>query len=243
VIIDTLLADRLLDLHVHSAASGSGALDLPTLLEVADEKGLRIGVTDHVGADYNLSTEAKLNEHLDELADYPVLRAIELELCDELPLSRGTLRRLDYVLGALHTVKVQGKSVWLGEKGRLPVETEVLVNAIVDKLVQAIEDAPIDMLAHPTLLPHALRPHAADLFDDRHLDRIGRAAAAKGVALELSGRLKLPHERAVERWLAAGARLALGSGGYSASEVGDLGWPFELLDHFRIDPERLWWAR
>ena len=242
MIADRMFSDRIIDLHVHSAASGPG-LDLPSLLEVADRRGLRIGVSDHVGPEWPLSTEAKLHEHLDELADYPVLRAVELELGEEVRLSREAFRRLDYVIGGLHTIKVRGQTLHVADRRPVSLEPEAVVQAMVDRLVEAMEEEPIDVLAHPTVLPHALRPRAADLFHDGHLDRIGRAAAETGVALELSGRLRLPHERAVERWLAAGARLAIGSGGYSADEIGELTWPFRLLERFLIDPERLYWGR
>lgn len=234
-----MIPDRLVDLHVHSAASGQG-LELPALLELADRRGLRIGIADHVGPEHPIASEGRLHEHLDELADYPVLKAIELELTDEpFPLSREAFRRLDYIVGGLHEVRVRDRSVSLVEGGPPLDDPDEVVEAVADRLVAAIEREPIDVLAHPTLLPPALRPRAAELFHDGHLDRIGRAAAECGVALELTGRLRLPHERALERWLAAGARLALGSAGRTAAEVGDLAHALELVERFRIAPERL----
>lgn len=230
--------DRLVDLHVHSSASGG--LELADLIEVADRRGVRIGVADHAGTDSALATEARIHEHLDELADFPVLRALEVELGEPYALSAGVERRLDYLVGGLHTIRVGPHVVAMSDRDRPPVEPQALVQAIVDRLCEAMEEQPLDLVAHPTLLPHALRRYASRLFHDGHLDRLGRAAAEHGVALELSGRLRLPHERAVARWLSAGARLALGSGGYSSAEVGDLGWPLELLGRFGLEPDRLY---
>lgn len=233
--------DRLVDLHVHSAVSGG--LELPELVELADRRGVRIGIADHVGGDGALSSDARIHEHLDELADFPVLRALEVELGERVRLSPSVERRLDYVVGGLHTLRIGPYTVSMADPGRPEVAPEEIVQAVVDRLCEAMEEEPIDVLAHPTLLPRALRSDAPRLFDDRLLDRIGRTAAREGVALELSGRLRLPHERALERWLAAGARLALGSGARAASEVGDLAWPLELLGRFGIDPDRLFTGR
>lgn len=232
-----MTVDRLVDIHVHSSVSGG--LELADLVEVADRRGVRIGVADHAGPDSALALESRIQEHLDELADYPVLRALEVELGEPYGLSAAVERRLDYLVGGLHTVRVGPHVVTMVERDQLPAEPEAIVQAIVDRLCEAMEEHPIDVLAHPTLLPHPLRPRASQLFHDGHLDRIGRAAAEHGVALELSGRLRLPHERAAGRWLSAGARLALGSGGYAASEVGDLAWPLELLGRLGLEPDRL----
>lgn len=236
-----MTVDRLVDLHVHSSVSGG--LELLELIEAADRLGLRIGVTDHAGADAPLSTEARIHEHLDELGGFPVLRSLELELGEAFTLPRAVERRIDYLLGGLHTVRVGPHTVAMTDLGRPPAPPEAVVQAVVDRLCEAMEETSIDVLAHPTLLPHALRPHAAVLFHDGHLDRIGRTAAEQGVALELSGRLRLPHERAVARWLERGAQLALGSGGYDRSEIGDLAWPLDLLGRFGIEPDRLFVGR
>jgi histidinol phosphatase-like PHP family hydrolase len=233
--------DRLVDLHVHSLASGGP--ELPDLIEAADRRGIRIGVADHVGTDSALSTEPRIHEHLDEMADFPVLRSLELELGEAFRLSRAVQRRLDYLVGGLHAVRVGAHTISMADPDRPEAAPEEIVQAIVDRLCEAIEEEPIDLLAHPTLLPRALRPQADRLFHDGHLDRIGRVAAEQGVALELSGRLRLPHERAAERWLAAGARLALGSGAYAAAEVGELGWPLDLLSRLGIEPDRLFRGR
>jgi histidinol phosphatase-like PHP family hydrolase len=234
-----VILDRLVDLHVHSAASGQG-LELPALLELADRRGVRIGVADHVGAEHALASDARLHEHLDELADYPVLKAIELELADEpFALSRDLLGRLDYVVGGLHELRVGPRTVSLVEPGRLPHDPDEVVQAVVDRLVAAMEQEPLDVLAHPTLLPPALRGRAAELFHDDHLDRLGRTAAECGVALEMTGRLRLPHEGAVLRWLAAGATLAIGSAGREPAEVGELAYPLDLVERFRIGSDRL----
>lgn len=237
-----MIPDRLVDLHVHSSAS-DGALDLAALVELADRRGVRLGIADHVGPDHPIASGARLHEHLDELADYPVLRGVELELGEEFDLSRALLKRLDYVIGGLHAVKVLGRTVFLEEGRPGDVEPDALVEAIVCRLVEAMESEPLDVLAHPTLLPPPLRLRAAELFHDEHLDRIGRAAAECDVALEVTGRLRLPHERAVERWLAAGARLALGSDAHAAADVGDLAYPLDVIERFRVGPRQLYSGR
>ncbi len=234
-----MIPDLLVDLHVHSIAS-DGALDLPALVELADRRGVRLGIADHVGPDHPIASQARLHEHLDELGEYPVLRGVELELGEEFSLSRAMRRRLDYVVGGLHVVKVAGRMVSLEEGRPVDVDPEALAQVIVDRLVEAMESEPLDVLAHPTLLPPLLRPRAADLFHDEHLDRIGRVAAECDVALEVTGRLRLPHNRAVERWLAAGARLAIGSDAHAAAEVADLAYPLEVIERFRIRPAQLY---
>ena len=81
---------------------------------------------------------------------------------------------------------------------------------------------PVDILAHPTLLPPPMRtidPH--DLWSEAHEERMVRALATAGIAFEISARYP-PHERLVRRAADAGVRIALGSDGHSREQVANI---------------------
>ena len=56
--------------------------------------------------------------------------------------------------------------------------------------------------------------------EDRYVD----ALAASGVALEISNRYRLPHDRLLGKALQAGVRFSLGSDGHTRAQVAQLGW-------------------
>ena len=87
---------------------------------------------------------------------------------------------------------------------------------------------PVDILAHPTLVPMSLRKVAPEeLWSESHEARLVEALRRAGIAFELSTRYP-PHERLVRRAVAAGVRLSLGSDGHTAKQVGDIAAPLAL---------------
>ena len=168
------LADLRGDVHMHTTET-DGKDDLETMVLAARNLGLDyIAITDHSkalamanGLDETraLAHAARIRELGARIDGIEVLAGIE---CDILPdgsldLAADCLAQLDIVVASVHSAHRQEEP------------------EMTDRLLRAIEHPWVDILAHPTgrLL---LRREPSKL----NLDTVARAAAARGVALEIN---------------------------------------------------------
>jgi histidinol phosphatase-like PHP family hydrolase len=89
---------------------------------------------------------------------------------------------------------------------------------------------PIQIIAHPTLTPpalYALEPDVHAWWTDDREDRFVEALVESGVAMEISNRYQLPHDRLLRKARQAGARFSLGSDGHHEAQIAQLGWAVE----------------
>jgi histidinol phosphatase-like PHP family hydrolase len=86
---------------------------------------------------------------------------------------------------------------------------------------------PIRIVAHPTLLAPALLdldPEPEAWWTEEREDRFIEAAVAAGVAIEISNRYRLPHDRLLTKAREAGALFSLGSDAHHRHQVTRLDW-------------------
>jgi histidinol phosphatase-like PHP family hydrolase len=223
------------DCHAHTTWS-DGDLTPEALIATVRARGVRPTISDHVTRDttHGLTSIERIIEYLDALealGDDDL--GIGGECCwhdllwRELPPT--VVRRFTHLLGSLHAIPVDDVVVSMFH-GLLP--TGVTADAYMDFHVAALEqfaaEMPVDILAHPTLLPVPLRVLPIEsLWTEAREARAVAALRGGGIAFEISNRYR-PHERFVRRAHAAGVRLSLGSDGHSAEGVGDIEWPLAL---------------
>ena len=162
------------DLHMHTTET-DGKDDLESMVQAARDSGLEyIAITDHSkalamanGLDETraLAHAARIRALNARTEGVEVLAGIE---CDILPdgsmdLSADCLAELDIVIASVHSAIRQDEQ------------------EITDRVLRAIEHPWVDIIAHPTsrLL---LRREPSKL----NLEQVTRAAAARGVALEIN---------------------------------------------------------
>ena len=234
-----------------------GVLTPAALVGLAHERGVRPTVADHCSGDVALAvkTVEAFRRYLAVLeavqGAHPDL-AISGEFCWHDPLWRelpaALWDRLTHAVGSLHAVHVpsgaspsssgSGSNGASGESGlwvhmfarRWPdgLDVDTYMDAHVANLERFAREMPVDILAHPTLLPLPLRGHSLEaLWTEPREMRAIRALAAAGIAFEISNRYR-PHERFVRRAADAGVRLSLGSDGHTVQQVADIAWPLAL---------------
>jgi DNA polymerase (family 10) len=192
-------------LHCHSHYS-DGKATIGEMAQAARERGWSyIGITDHSQAAFfagGLSREAVRAQHdeIDELNstldDFRVLKGIEADILADGQLDYGDemLDEFDFVVGAIHS--------------RFSMDR----TAMTDRVLRALDDPRLTILAHPTgRLLLSREPYAVDV------DAVLEKAAALGVAVELNAdprRLDLDwrHLRAAKR---LGATVAIGPDAHS----------------------------
>lgn len=217
--------DMLADLHMHTTSS-DGRQNAREMAEGARERGLRyVAITDHsasLGIANGLSVDrlrqqaaeiAELNDQLGD--DFRLLHGSEVEIKADgsLDYSDEVLAELDFVIASLHVGLSQ------------PRET------VTRRLVSAIENPNVDMIAHPTgrLMPGR---YGADL----DMDKVLKAAARTGTIMEINAnpeRLDL-RDSHVRRALELGVKLAINTDAHHTDQLD--------LMHFGVATAQRGWA-
>jgi histidinol phosphatase-like PHP family hydrolase len=234
-----------------------GDLSLEEVVAAATERGVVVGIADHISSRNPrrfVATERQLVAYLDAVASAPVFRAGEFCWCDRFvdTLPEEMLARLDYRIGSNHGFTLPdgtSASPWWTElpdawRGR----SEEVMDAMVDNLCDLVTTMPVQIVAHATLTPAALLDLEPDIhawWNDEREDRFVAALLASGVALEISNRYRLPHDRLLRKGKQAGIRFALGSDGHTCEQVARLDWAVDTATRIGItaddlfQPERL----
>ncbi|HEX4931692.1 MAG TPA: hypothetical protein VFV33_00850 [Gemmatimonadaceae bacterium] len=222
-----------LDCHAHTTWS-DGHLDLDAMLAAVRARGVRPSVADHVSRDVKGAIDSLegLARYLEALEGRETLRAAEYcwhdTLWREVPPAIDA--RFTHTIGSLHAAWLPNGELQRVFTRRWPdgLAPHTYLVALVDNLARLAREMPVDVVAHPTLLPLPIRAiPAEELWREEDEERFVRAFADAGLVFEVSSRYR-PHERLVRRAMAAGVRLSLGSDGHHADQVGDIGYSLAL---------------
>jgi histidinol phosphatase-like PHP family hydrolase len=186
-----------------------------------------------------------IQEYLEALEEHEVGRGGEFCWHDVLwrELPDHLTRRFTHRIGSLHAVFLPGDAGIVHMWGRgLPagMTADEYMDVHLDNIERFAREMPVEILAHPTLVPLVLRPLAPEeLWTEEREDRMVRALAEAGIAFEVSSRYR-PHERIVRRAHAERLRFSLGSDGHTADQVGDISFPLALTRAIGVRDEDLY---
>ena len=233
------------DCHAHSRHS-DGTLTVAEVVARAAALGVRPSVSDHISRDAptDLDSPDGVERYLDDLERHPVLRSGEFCWHDALwrELPPDTVRRFSHRVGSLHSIRLSSGRYFRAFSHELPEDltTQLYMEAHVASLEALAAEMPVDILAHPTLIPPPLRhldPH--ELWTESHESRVVRALKQAGIAFELSARYP-PHERLVRRAAEGEVRLSLGSDGHRPEQVADVAAPLALAGRLGVPDAALY---
>ena len=221
------------DCHAHTTMS-DGELSVAELVATVTARGALPSVADHISRATRTSVDSvpAIRRYLDELDRHAVARGGEFCWHDSLwrELPADVVARFTHRIGSLHAVQLDDGSWMHAFSDRLPPELtpDAYMEAHVASLERFAREMPVDILAHPTLLPWELRRIPLDeLWTEDREERAVEALFRAGIAFEISARYR-PHERFVRRAFERGVRLSLGSDGHSREQVGALDRPLAL---------------
>ena len=221
-----------LDCHAHSTCS-DGVLDPDDVIAAATARGVRGTVSDHASRDvrFAIKSPEAMDEYMKTIAHLPYRSA---EFCSHDALWRdltpAQMSHLTHRVGSLHAFTLDdGSLVRMFQKEMPPGLSH---RAYMSRHVAAIEalaaSMPIEVFAHPTLVPHALRSvPGEELWSESDEERLVTALQRNDIAFEISNRYRV-HPRLVQRVIAHGVRISLGSDGHQREQVGNLEWPLAL---------------
>src|SRR5436190_18086460 len=174
------------DLHLHSTFS-DGRSSVAQLVERANSIGFVFAISDHYSSLMPMKDDATLGVYLDELEKYPVYRAVEMDLGEQLPMSEDNRARLDYLIGSVHNVVTEtGERLPISRQG----EPEGGLDRYMDLYIAAVRRdvlaGTVQMIGHPTFLP-GIRSGLHDrLWTPERRRSFLEAIVQSGVALEIS---------------------------------------------------------
>jgi histidinol phosphatase-like PHP family hydrolase len=233
------------DCHAHTIFS-DGTLTIEELVERVQARGVRPSVADHLSGDveYAIKDLDEVIRYLDALEQHDVGRGAEFCWHDPLwrTLPAAVMKRFTHVIGSLHGVFLPSSDQVVHAFRPMPsaLTADQYMDIHIDNAERFAREMPVDILAHPTLLPMGLRRVPVDeLWTDEREDRLIEALRSAGIAFEVSSRYR-PHERLVRRAVAAGVRLSLGSDGHTAEQVGDITGPLALTRLLGVRDEDLY---
>ena len=216
---------RLIDLHVH--VEGDTALD--DVLQLAEERGVEVGVVEHAGFGQTISNDEEMKRFIETLAPYLVFKGIQAEGRDwPDAFSESTLAQLDFVLtDALTFPEKDGRLVRLWTPEAVVEDAEDFMERYVDFNVQILSSEPIDIFANPTFLPACIADAYDALWTEERMNRVILAAAQSEVAIEVNARYRIPSLRFLRIAKNAGVKFSFGSNTHG-QEVGMLDYCLEI---------------
>jgi histidinol phosphatase-like PHP family hydrolase len=233
-----------LDCHAHSTCS-DGVLSPDDVITTAAARGVRGTVSDHASRDvrYSLKSVEAFDAYEALIAHLPY-RSAEFCSHDSLwrELSDAQLGRLTHRIGSLHAVTLHDGTLVRMFQRMLPsgLTYATYMTHHVDAIDALADVMPIEIFAHPTLVPYTLRElPAEELWSEADEERLVKALKRNDIAFEVSNRYR-SHARLVQRAVSHGVRLSLGSDGHQREQIGNLEWPLALTRSLGVADDALY---
>ena len=233
------------DCHAHTTMS-DGALSVTSLVARARSVGVQPSVADHISRDVVQAVKSidAVHRYLDTLDEHDVRRGGEFCWHDSLwrELPSELVRRFTHRIGSLHAIFLEGGTLIHAFSRWYPPDLTptAYMDAFIANLERLAHEMPVDVLAHPTLVPMHLRARPAEeIWTEEHEERAVNALYAAGIAFEVSSRYT-PHERFVQRAVNRGVRISLGSDGHTAAQVADIVRPLALARQLGVADDELY---
>jgi len=219
------------DHHVHAALSGDSAVSLEDRARTA--RGERPhGISEHYPST-RLHDDDDVLRYVDRARRLGLAVALEYDIGVAPALRPSTRDALDYLVGAVHQVRVGGRKISYDAAGDFikrragpytdaplfsadPSLGAAVLEAILVALTTSFERDRIDVLGHPTFSPLAALGDAETIYPREWQERLVELCVRHGVAIEVNESYRVPHRAFLERAKVAGARFAVGSDSHAA---------------------------
>jgi histidinol phosphatase-like PHP family hydrolase len=216
---------RLFDHHIHSTRS-DGTVSLEDRAKTAPARPH--GVSDHYPWPTGMRNDGDVLRYLDDAARLGLRVGIEYDLGVAPPLLRSTRDALDYVIGSVHQLTLDGKRLGYDAagahlKGRTqppyseaarfaePALGRRVLETHLALVREGILETGIDIVGHPTMSPLAALGDPEGAYPIDWQERFIALCVEHRVAIELNEAYGVPHRAFLVRAHARGARFAVGS--------------------------------
>ena len=221
---------RLFDHHIHSKRS-DGTVSLE---DRAKSVAVRPhGISDHYPWPSGMQNDADVLRYLDDAARLGLRVGLEYDLGVAPVLPRSTRDALDYVIGSVHELTLDGKRLGYDGAGAFlkgrsappysetarftdPTLQRRVLEAHLALVREGILETGIDIVGHPTMSPLAALGDPEAAYPVEWQERLIALCVEHGVAIEINEAYRVPHRAFLERAHNRGARFSVGSDSHFA---------------------------
>ena len=231
----------LIDFHTHL----KGGITREEALAHARYYGFSYGIAVNCGLKMGFETDDSLNAYLDAFEPTPLAwHAMQAEGREWLDLfSKESRERFDYVF-------TDGMT-WTNNRGVrqrlwIPAETDIgdpqdFMEQLVESIVRVVTTEPIDIHVNPTFLPPALADQYDVLWTDDRIERVVKALAEGGVALEINNRYKIPSAKFIKKAKEVGVKFTFGTNNGGADDLGRMEYGIDMVFECGLSSQDMWY--
>jgi hypothetical protein len=228
------------DYHVHL----KGDLTLDLALGKSRESGITYGVVINGGVGFPVNTDAGLETFLAQMSGKPVFVAFQGEGREWVGLfSRPTLAKFDYVFtDAMTWSDDSGKRMrlWMPDEVGPIADPQAFMEMLVNRATGIFANEPIDLYVNPTFLPQAIAADYDALWTPARMRRIVDGLAARGIAMEINNRYRIPSAAFIRLAKQAGVKFACGTNNTSAADLGRNEYCAEMIRTCDLRTQDFW---
>ncbi|QUI21374.1 PHP domain-containing protein [Vallitalea pronyensis] len=242
---------NIMDLHTHTQFSdGDGTVE--DIVRVAKEKGIKVGISDHVFCSKMNDMDA-IENYLNALDQYDVYKGVEANMKDIIHWPDRLLHQLDYVISSVHTFydRHTKDRIWLSsyfgyrvghsssyKKQYKTEDCEYIMEALLQTIEKCFRQSRVDIYGHCTILPFYDELQGTTFIDGWE-NEILHLCEKYQVALELSGLWKAPSTHLIKKALNKNIQFSLGSDCHRLTEICNLDYPLTLIQKLNIPQHRM----
>ena len=221
---------RFFDHHIHSKRS-DGTVSLEDRAKSVIVRPH--GISDHYPWPTGMQNDGDVLRYLDDAARLGLRVGIEYDLGVAPPLPRSTHDALDYVIGSVHELTLDGTRLGYDTAGAFlkgrsrPPYSEIarfadpalqrrMLEAHLAVVREGILETGIDIVGHPTMSPLAALGDPEGSYPVEWQEQLIALCIEHGVAIEINEAYRVPHRAFLERAHARGARFSVGSDSHFA---------------------------
>ncbi len=129
-------------------------------------------------------------------------------------ISKQTIAMFDYVFtDAMTFTDDNGHRMRLWAKDEVPEiqDKQRFMGMFVDRIVEILNNEPIDIHANPTFLPEQIARDYDELWTPERMGRVIEAAKKNDVAIEINNHYRIPSARFIKAAKSAGVKFSFGT--------------------------------
>lgn len=212
------------DYHVHV----EGGTTVEHVLELARERGVKVGIAGHGGSGNGMKNDEDLRQFLARLEGKPVYRGMQGDgLAWPRMFSKEMLAQLDYVLSdAMELPQKDGSVLKLWTPAAVINDEQEFMERYLAHHFEVMAE-PIDILAHATFLPDDILHNYSVLWTDERMEKVIETARKNIIAIEICGEYKVPSRKFIRMAKAAGLKFSFGSNTHG-EDVGRVGYGIQM---------------
>ena len=200
----------LIDFHTHL----KGGLTMADVIQHTFKTGINHGVAVNGGLGFAITNDTGILDFLKSMAGQPVFVGMQAEGREWPKLfTPAAVAQFDYVFTDGMTIfDHRGKRarLWIKEEVDIP-DKQAFMEHLVDTIVKILNEEPIDIYVNPTFLPEIIAQEYEALWTPERMERVIRAAASNGVAIEINNRYRIPSAGFIKLAKRAGLKFTLGT--------------------------------